>query len=115
MMYVGVRHKPGQDKLYWFRVPEALEQHVRLGSKVVCDTRRGSNEGTIVSILNGVTEDDMFAVAKCGRMEVKSIIAVHIEPDIKTIHIPYDMGWSEPPPEKISKRCGKCSCNDATA
>lgn len=107
MMYVGVRHKPEQDRLYWFTVPDELSSHIQLGSEVLCDTRRGHNKGTVIAILNGVSEDDMFAVAKCRRTPVKSILAVYMEPEIKDIHIPYNMAGSNPPAEKIAKRCSE--------
>lgn len=93
--YVGVKHEPEQNKIYWFEVPELLCSAVKIGSTVSCDTRRGNQEGTVISIIEGVEENK--AQQTIGvRFPLKKIVAVKVSLDIDKIHIPYDLqayGW----------------------
>lgn len=88
--YVGVKHEPEQNKIYWFEVPELLCSAVKIGSTVSCDTRRGNQEGTVVSIIEGVEENK--AQQTIGvRFPLKKIVAVKVSLNIEEIHIPFDM------------------------
>lgn len=88
--YVGVKHEPEQNKIYWFEVPELLCSAVKIGSTVSCDTRRGNQEGTVVSIIEGVEENK--AQQTIGvRFPLKKIVAVKVSLNIEVIHIPFDM------------------------
>lgn len=88
--YVGVKHQPTQTQTYWFEVPESLCKSVKMGSKVLCDTRRGNQEGIVVSIIEGVGQNKAQQTIG-ARFPLKKIVAATASLDIEEIHIPFDM------------------------
>lgn len=100
MKYVGVRHKHNQTTTYWFESPEELAPHIHIGCEVLCDTSRGNNLGTVVSILEGITEQQARAVI--GNFFLKKIIGVSVDVELENIHIPWEMETSAPSPESIA-------------
>lgn len=106
MKYVGVKHKPEHTNLYWFAVSGELATYVGVGSKVLCDTRKGHQKGVVQIVLDGVSEDEMLRIAQFSRqyLPVKNIIAVEMDAELKDIHIPYSMEETPPSAEDIAKR-----------
>lgn len=104
-MYVGVRHKDNQSKLYWFEVPSELREFVRIGSRVLCDTSRGNNPGTVVSIIDGVEMRKVELVVGCTlRHPLKKILAVKGKIDLERIHIPWELEGEFPHKDEINLR-----------
>lgn len=103
MKYVGVKHQPDQEQIYWFSVPDALEKMVFVGAKVWCNTRIGITTGKIVMIMDGFTEPDAKRIIG-DYFPLKQLAAVEREFEIAEIHIPWDMESSTPSPDKIAKR-----------
>lgn len=94
--FVGVKHKPEHNQVYWFEVPESLCEITKIGSRVLCDTSRGDQEGTVVSVIEGVGENKAQHTIG-ARFPLKKIVAVKMSLDIDKIHIPYDIqayGWN---------------------
>lgn len=106
MKYVCVRHKPDSARVFWFAVPEELSPFVHMNSEVLCDTKKGKNKGTVIAVMDGITEDGMLLVARFDRkyLPVKNIIAVEMDAELKDIHIPYSMEETPPSAEDIAKR-----------
>lgn len=101
MKYAGIRHKNNQTVTYWFEVPEELTPHVRIDSEVIADTRQGKNPGTVVSLLEGVTEREAAAIIG-NHFPLRKIIGVSIDADITSVHVPFNMQASSPEPGEIA-------------
>jgi len=105
MTYAAIKHKPEQEKLYWFKVPDRLVKYVELESQVLCDTSVGKTLGTVKKIMSGF-EDNDFLHFTDGK-EIKNILSVMVDFNIEDIHIPWDMQKSPPNKSKIAKRVGE--------
>lgn len=103
MKYIAVKHKPEHRDVFWFAVPETLEDKVFAGSKVICNTKYGDASGEVVWVLEGYEQRDAESIVG-NFFPLKSIIAVEVECDVEDIHIPYDLAMSNPSPNKIAKR-----------
>lgn len=88
--FVGVKHKPEHNQVYWFEVPESLCETTKIGSRVLCDTSRGNQEGTVVSVIEGVGENKAQHTIG-ARFPLKKIVSVKVPLDVDKIHIPFDM------------------------
>ena len=103
LKYVGVRHQRNQTVTYWFESPEELAPRIYIGCEVLCDTSRGHNLGTVVSIIDGVTEHEAKAIIG-NFFPLKKIIGVSIDVELNEIHIPWEMETSTPSPESIANQ-----------
>lgn len=103
MMYVGVKHKPEHDNLFWFSVPDSISKHIKVGAQVLCDTKKGASFGVVVSIIEGVSQKKAAGVIG-DYFPLKGVLAVKRDVDISDIHIPWEMRQSSPSPDKIALR-----------
>lgn len=101
MKYAGIRHKNNQTVTYWFEVPDELTPHVHIDSEVIADTRHGKNPGTVVALLEGITEREAASVIG-NHFPLRKIIGVFMDANIGSIHVPWDMATSAPEPDKIA-------------
>lgn len=106
MKYVGVRHAPNQTSLYWFSVPEELLDYITVGTKVICDTRKGKTEGTVERVLDGFSEGEAKQISG-NRYPFKSVVGAMADYGVANIHIPWEMEASTPSPDKICCRMGE--------
>ena len=99
--YVGVQHKSNDNKIFWFIVPESLADTIKLGTKVVCDTRKGRDLGLVVSIIEGAEARHLVPYRP-----TREIVAVEQDFELSKIHIPYDwnLASTNPSVDKISQR-----------
>lgn len=102
MKYVGVRHKLNQTVTYWFEASDELAPHIHIGSEVLCNTSRGDNLGVVMSILEGVSEQQARAII--GNFFLKKIIGVSIDAVLDDIHIPWEMETNVPEPTVIAEQ-----------
>lgn len=102
-MYVAVRHKPEEHVVFWFAVPEPLVPYVKVGEKVVCNTKKGKRKGEIVSVLDGVSEDEASLIIG-PYFPLKEIMAVESEININEITLDPQVALSKPSPEKLKAR-----------
>jgi len=103
MKYVSVRHMVGQKQVYWFSVPEELDDMVSVGTEVMCDTKYGLSSGAIVSILDGVPQKE--AEKTIGDFfPLKSLIGVYTDYLMRFIRIPIEFALTKPDPQKLKKR-----------
>lgn len=99
--YVGVRHKPEHQNLFWFYVPEQLSNMISVGKTVVCDTRKGKTTGVVAQVIDGFSPTEASKLTgNC--FTVKPIVGVEMEFEVCEIHIPWDMQESTPSPEEIA-------------
>lgn len=103
MKYVAVKHKPTHTNVWWFSVPEELNDMVHVGAEVLCNTRKGSASGKIEAVMDGLSQSDAEKIIG-NHFPLKSLIAVSVDYDMDGIHIPYHIASSNPAPEKISQR-----------
>lgn len=103
MKYVAVKHKPTHTNVWWFVVPEELEEIVHVGAEVLCDTRKGNSTGKVEYILDGLSQNDAEKIIG-NHFPLKSLIAVNVDYDMSGIHIPYEVASSNPSPDKICQR-----------
>lgn len=103
MKYVAVRHKPQHTNVWWFSVPEELEDRVYVGAEVLCNARRGEASGKIEYIMDGIPQDEAEKIIG-NYFPLKSVLAVKVNYDMSNIHIPYEIATSNPSPDKIAKR-----------
>lgn len=103
MKYVSVRHKPTHQNVWWFSVPAELENRVKVGSEVLCSTRKGTAPGRIVSILENVEQTDAEKIIG-DHFPLKPLIATSTDFDINEIHIPLEYEMTTPDADKIKQR-----------
>lgn len=103
MKYVGVKHQPDNEIAYWFEVPCNLEEVVGVGKDVLCNTRRGDMTGYIVSVMDGVPENEAIKIIG-NRFPLKNIIAVSAEFKVPEIYVPWELEKELPEPEEILQR-----------
>lgn len=103
MKYVSVRHKPNQSKVWWFSVPTELENKITVGANVLCSTSKGVSPGQIVSVLDGVEQENAEKIIG-NRFPLKSILAVSVDFELSSIHIPLDFILTKPSVSKIKER-----------
>lgn len=106
MKYVGVRHAPNQNSLYWFSVLEELLDYITVGTKVICDTRKGKTEGAVERVLDGFSEGEAKQISG-NRYPFKSVVGAMVDYVVANIHIPWEMEASTPSPDKICCRMGE--------
>lgn len=102
-MFAGILHDPNQTTVYWFKVPQKLAPYVRIGAEVHCDTRRGTQKGNIVSLIDGMTEEQIKPLIG-DHTPMKHITAVMTDLDMNSIHVPWSLVNTNPNPSKIEKR-----------
>ena len=95
--YVGVKLKSDSQKAYWFSVPEELSPDIRMGCDVICTTVRGTMEGIVVKILDGILEVD-------AAKPLKGIIAVARQYELKDVYVPMELEMEAVKPEAIAGR-----------
>lgn len=103
MKYVGVKHKDNQPTVYWFVVPDNIEKYVSIGTKVVCNTRRGDADGIVVMLLDGIEQESVKSIIG-NHFPLKNIVGVYMDMKLSDIHIPWDTYSSNPSAYKIAKR-----------
>lgn len=89
MKYVAIKHKPEHTNVWWFSVPEELEDKVYIGAEVLCITKKGKASGKIMYIMEGLPQK-----------EAEKIIGKHLD----EIHIPMDFLTDCPSSEKLAQR-----------
>lgn len=104
MKYVGVRHAPNQNSLYWFSVPEELLDYITVGTKVI--SRKGKTEGAVERVLDGFSEGEAKQISG-NRYPFKSVVGAMVDYVVANIHIPWEMEASTPSPDKICCRMGE--------
>lgn len=103
-MYVGVKHNPESTKLFWFSVPENITHRVMLGSRIICDTKKGSGEhGVVCQINNQVLDQEGIRALTNGR-NLKSITGVECDVNLSDIKIPVKFARTTVHDDKIAKR-----------
>lgn len=103
MKYVAVKHKPEHRNVWWFSVPEELEDKVYVGAEVLCATSKGNASGKVESILDGVPQSTAEAIIG-DHFPLKTIYAVKVDMNIEDIHVPIAFLDSNPDAEKIKER-----------
>ena len=103
MMYVGITHEHYQDTVYWFTVEESLAQHVKLYSRVICDTRRGNHDGTVTYILEGIPEEMAKSIIGERFFPLRQVISVYKDADLEDIFIPWDVETTAPDVGEIAR------------
>lgn len=109
-MMVAVKHTQDSVKNFWFKVPLELESCVRVGSEVICNTRRGLSKGYTVAVLSETfaTQNSIFGnvCVEEGKipLSLKELVAVKINVPIEQILIPEVFKHSVPSAYKIKKR-----------
>lgn len=103
MKYVAIKHKPEHTNVWWFSVPEELEDKVYIGAEVLCLTRKGKATGKIVSIMDGISQTDAEKIIG-NHFPLKAVFAVNVEFPLEEIHVPMEYSSTNPTPEKIAKR-----------
>jgi hypothetical protein len=48
-VYVGIKHKNEPDKIYYFKATAEIIEHLKVGMNALCNTRKGLEEGEVVS------------------------------------------------------------------
>lgn len=103
-MYVGVKHKPESNRLFWFSVPDNISHRVLLGSRIVCDTRQGNNERGVVCQINNQVLDADGVKRLTNNRPIKSITGVECDFNLADIKIPSKFARSNIHEEKLQKR-----------
>lgn len=103
MKYAAVKHQPDNEISYWFEVPQDLEDVVKVGKEVLCNTRRGDMTGYIVSIMDGVPQTEAARIIG-NRFPLKKLLAVSMDMELSSIYIPWEMSNVSPEPELIAQR-----------
>lgn len=103
MKYVAIKHNPEHTNVWWFSVPEELEDRVYVGAEVLCITRKGKASGKIMYIMEEIPQHDAEKIIGY-HFPLKSIIAVSVDFPMGDIHIPLEFLTDCPAPEKIAKR-----------
>lgn len=102
-----VKH-PRCTKNYWFHIPDGLVSVVKTGAAVICDTRRGTQIGIVVSMFQ---YDGNDAVVRAlleqngATFPLRKIIAVYGAMPISKIVIPDRMRHTTPRDKKVAARC----------
>jgi len=127
MKCVGVRHQAGQDKLFWFVVPDELCKFVHIKSKVYCSTQHGVSSGVVEGVGEYVKFEDDDPIVKAGNLTANESVVNFIcslsgrdirigdirigvvtsvidDVPLSEIHVPWRMASSSPSSEKIAKR-----------
>jgi len=99
MMYVGVKHKPQHNNLFWFYVPKALEKDMILGCDVQCNTRKGIQTGVVMAIKDGITEQEAMILS--NGVGIKPITSIKKDIDMRSIIIPVSFANSIPREQKV--------------
>lgn len=102
-MYVGVRHEPKQTSVYWFEVPESMKSVIKVGSEIICQTKKGENQGTVVCVMDGISKNEAAKIIG-NYFPLKKVIAVAVELDISEVHIPWEMAGHTPTVDEIANR-----------
>ncbi len=102
MKYVAVRHKPEHQNVWFFKVPEVLNEYVQIGNKVICDTRYGLTKGRIEYILDGVPDTVIEQVADCNPSNF--IVGVESAVSMEDITVPLIFDMSTPDSSKLMQR-----------
>lgn len=103
MKYVAIKHKPEHTNVWWFSVPEELEDRVYIGADVLCITRKGKASGKIMYIMEGIPQKEAEKIIG-KHFPLKSIMAVSVDFPMEEIHIPMNFLNECPTSEKIAKR-----------
>lgn len=73
---VAVGHKTGQEKRYWFEVPEKLVPLIKSGTKVLCNTRYGQQSGIAKTEVLSGDEVKQLAEIEGAKFPLNQIVAV---------------------------------------
>lgn len=102
--FVGVKLESDSQKAYWFSVPEELSPDIRMGCDVICTTVRGTMEGIVVKILDGILEVDAAKLIPARLFPLKGIIAVARQYELKDVYVPMELEMEAVKPEAIAGR-----------
>lgn len=102
-----IKHTPN-GKVFWFGIPERLENKVYPGCRVACNTRSGERYGIVVGA--GLDESDVkdIMVASGATFPLRMITKVTQEVPMTCIKIPDYMARTKPHDSKIAKRYKYC-------
>lgn len=104
MNVVEVKHRPNAKKTFWFEVPDDLVKMIHADSLVLCDTRRGEQEGRV---LNGILSGDgieHLLVAQGAVLPLRQVVGVMNEVPVETIKVHEYMAHSRPAQDKLIAR-----------
>ena len=102
--FVGVKLKSDSQKANWFSVPEELSPDIRMGCDVICTTVRGTMDGQVVKILDGISEADAAKIIPARLFPLKGIIAVARQYELKDVYVPMELEMEAVKPETIAGR-----------
>ncbi len=107
MKYVGVQHEQYQgeyrDVVYWFVVIDDIADHVRINSRVICDTRRGKNDGRVVYILEGIPEEMAKSIIGERFFPLRQVVSVYMDVNLEDIFIPWETEVAAPEVGEIAR------------
>lgn len=104
MYVIEIKHKPEQEKSYWFEVPAAMAGIIRKGDTVFCETCRGKQKGVAqTGVLSGDGIERMVKAAG-AKLPLKRILEVTYKIPMKCIKINHDMITTKPAAHKLAKR-----------
>lgn len=105
MTAVMVKHN-GEDKGYWFEVPDNLTNKLQIGTHVICDTGISRQHGKVVGTLvsNGEDEVREIMISTGAKFPLRKVVAVEYHVPIEEIKIPSYLSRSIPSEDKIVKR-----------
>jgi hypothetical protein len=93
-VYVGIKHKNEPDKIYYFKATAEIIEHLKVGMNALCNTRKGLEEGEVVS----------FIGKHCTNQHIISDVVGFQAKELAMDRIQACQEWTEPNPEKIAKR-----------
>lgn len=103
MKAVLVKHTE-DGKPYCFGLPDWFDLHINIGTRVLCQTRRGVTDGVIVSnVCEGALAEDM-ARRNGATFPLSKIKEISINMKLDDLLIPEAIRNSHPSPRKIQQR-----------
>ena len=101
---VSVKHRPGQQKNFWFEVPEKLVPLISRGSTVLCSTRRGQQLGIAqTGILTG-DGVERLAELEGAKFPLSKIVGVRQEIPMDGIKVGKWLSSNRPSKTKMIRR-----------
>lgn len=102
-MIALVKHNPRGKKTFCFKVPEDLKSLIKIGDKVLCDTRIGISLGEVVLIIDCNLDKEAQSLVGVSD-SLKEIIAVETKIPTEKVLIPSAFKNSFPSLQKINNR-----------
>lgn len=102
MTCVEVKHKPSHTKRWWFAVPEFAKNNISTGDSVICDTRKGKNNGVVCAVARDISSK--FAMHLSNGHKLRNIVGIERSINVDELSIPKSIQEFGINQEKVEKQ-----------